>query len=451
MRHSILSLIFSSKNATLHTKGSLMGKLTGKVSLLVVGVTLSISTFIQADELTFDYSGSLRVRYETLNNPIFPTTKEVRPKTNDRVSTRVRLKGEAHYGDWDAVAEIEDSRAYLDDNDVTLKSSQVNTLEPVQFYLSYKDFSKHVKRVTVGRVTLDHGSRRLIARTRYRNATSSFEGVVVDTVFNNWDVRGFYLQPVSRFPSDSASVEDNKRAFDKSFSNRKLFGIYAQSDDNAWKVHSYWLKESDSPELSTKNRDLYTLSVDYSKSFAEGWKSNVEVIGQTGTSRQSTSASDTTDRDVRAWMVHAHLGKQLTNNTFLRAEIDAASGDDNSTDDTIHAFDSLYGLRRFDFGPTDVYQTFPRSNILAPGLRSVTKLDGVHNVMVGYKGLWLQNVAKGEEDFLGHQVEVRWRYQVLEPLRLEFGGAYLAKGEALESGAYPDNSMYAYTAIMYTF
>ena len=71
--------------------------------------------------------------------------------------------------------------------------------------------------------------------------------------------------------------------------------------------------------------------------------------------------------------------------------------------------------------------------------------------MIGYKALWLQKVASGDEDFLGHQLEFRWRYQAFKPLRLELGGAYLAKGNALDSGAYPDDSMYGYTALMYMF
>lgn len=427
-----------------------MSKLSASVSILLFATTCMGST-LKAQSLDTSYSGSVRVRYETLNNPIFPTNENIRTKTNERLSTRIRLKGEANYGNWNAVAEIEDSRAYLDENDPTLKSSQVNTLEPVQLYISYKSNSEYLSSVTIGRVTLDHGSRRLIGRTRFRNATNSFEGALVDANWSGWHVRGFYLLPLSRFPIDSASIDSNKRAFDKSFSNRKFFGVYAQSEDNTWKVHSYWLKESDSKDLATKNRDLFTLSVDYSKTFSENWKYNIEAIGQKGHARQSTSTSDIDDKDVSAWMVHSHIGKQISAYTFIRAEIDAASGDDDSTDNTIKAFDSLYGLRRFDFGPTDVYQTFPRSNILAPGLRAVTKFNSVNTIMLGYKGLWLKEVAEGQEDFLGHQIELRWRYQASAPLRFELGGAYLAKGEALETGAYPDNSMYAYTGVMYSF
>ena len=428
-----------------------MSKLSASVSILLFATTCMGST-LKAQSLDTSYSGSVRVRYETLNNPIFPTNENIHTKTNERLSTRIRLKGEANYGNWSAVAEIEDSRAYLDENDPTLKSSQVNTLEPVQLYITYKGISEIIDSVTIGRVTLDHGSRRLIGRTRFRNATNSFEGALINASWSGWHVRGFYLLPLTRFPLDSASIDSNKRAFDKSFSNQKFFGVYAESEDNTWKVHSYWLKESDSKELATKNRDLFTLSLDYSKTFSETWKYNIEAIGQTGQARQSASTTDIDDKDVTAWMIHSHIGKQISVSTFIRAEIDAASGDNDSTDNTIKAFDSLYGLRRFDFGPTDVYQTFPRSNILAPGLRGVTKLNDDNTLMLGYKGLWLQKVAdEGEEDFLGHQIEFRWRYQASAPLRFELGGAYLAKGEALETGAYPDNAMYAYTGVMYSF
>ena len=427
-----------------------MEKSSASASGLLVAMAC-LAMPLKAESLDVKYSGSVRMRYETLNNPIFPTSEDMREKTNERLSTRIRLKGEAVYQNWQAVAEIEDSRVYLDDNDPTLKSAQVNTLEPVQFYITYKGINEYLDSVTVGRVTLDHGSRRLMGRTRFRNATNSFEGALVDGPFSGWNVRGFYLLPVSRFPFDAPSLDDNKRAFDKSFSNQKFFGIYAESQDDAWKIHSYWLKESDSEALATKNRDLFTLSVDYSKTFFKDWNYNIEAIGQTGQARQSASASDLDDKDVTAWMVHSHIGKQISANTFLRAEIDAASGDNNADDATIRGFDSLYGLRRFDFGPTDVYQAFPRSNILAPGLRGVTKLGGAHTIMVGYKGLWLHKVSEGEDDFLGHQVEFRWGYQALKPLRVEIGGAYLAKGSALEAGAYPDDSMYAYTGLMYSF
>lgn len=148
------------------------------------------------------------------------------------------------------------------------------------------------------------------------------------------------------------------------------------SHDKQWAIQNYWLKETDGPQLATKNRDLYTLSVNYTLHTVDEWKGSVEAIGQTGTARESTAVTDTTDKTVRAWMFHADMGKPVSDNTFMRGELDIASGDSDSDDGTIEDFDTLYGVRRFDFGPTDVYQTFPRRNLLAGGLRTVTTLAG---------------------------------------------------------------------------
>lgn len=419
-----------------------------KGALLCASAWLAAPSY--ASDIDFDFSGSYRLRYETLQNPIFPTDASSRSRSNDRISSRVLLKGQAKWEHWNATVEIQDSRAFLDDNDPSLTSSQVNTLEPLQFFLRYSDVNDYVKSVTVGRMTLDHGSRRLLARGVYRNTQNAFDGITVDTEYQKWAIRGFYLLPVSRLPSASALIEDNERAFDKSYSERKIFGFYATSPEKAWNLHSYWFKESDGADLATRNRDLYTLAAEYSTTIGNGWKANAELIGQTGTTRQTTAADDMADLDVRAWMAHAHIGRKVNDSTFLRAEIDYASGDNNSDDDTVHSPDSLYGVRRFDFGPTDVYQGFRRSNIIAPGLRSVTKVDK-HEVMVGYKAVWYDKVEAGADDFMGQQLEVRWRYKALPDLRLEFGGAYLHKGDALEAGDYADDSQFAYTAFLYSF
>jgi len=73
-----------------------------------------------------------------------------------------------------------------------------------------------LKAVSIGRMTIDHGSRRLLAQAVYRNTKNSFDGVLLDWVWNNWDIRGFYLLPVSRNPSTSQALDNNERAFDKS-------------------------------------------------------------------------------------------------------------------------------------------------------------------------------------------------------------------------------------------
>lgn len=408
-----------------------------------------------SDEIAFDVTGSFRVRYESLNNPIFPTSSTVREQSNQRLSTRFIVNSTVSYQNLAATIEIRDSRVFLDENDPTLTANQVNTLEPTQFFITYKPERAsdlyEVSAVKIGRMELDYGSRRLLAKTAYRNATNSYDGIVVEARVADWQVHGVYLLPVSRFPTDSESLDGNERAFDKSFSERKFFGVYAESKDNNVKLQSYWLKEDDSEALATKNRDLYTLSVDYTQPFNNGLITNIEVVGQTGTSYQTASANDTDENDVRAYMLFGYVGKQITDNIFLRAEVDFISGDNDTSDDTISDFDTLYGVRRFDFGPTDVYQAMPRTNLKAVGLRSVSKPAKAHNIMLGYKAVWYQKAPQDVDSFIGHQVEARWRYQVRPELRLVLGGAYLKKGEGFARGDYSDNSAFLFTGALYTF
>ena len=408
-----------------------------------------------SDEIAFDVSGSFRVRYESLNNPIFPTSSTAREQSNQRLSTRFIVNSTVSYQNLAATIEIRDSRVFLDENDPTLTANQVNTLEPTQFFITYKPEREsslyEVSAIKVGRMELDYGSRRLLAKTAYRNATNSYDGIVVEARVADWQVHGVYVLPVSRFPTDSESLDGNERAFDKSFSERKFFGVYAASKDNNVKLQSYWLKEDDSEALATRNRALYTLSVDYTQPFDNGLITNIEVVGQTGTSYQTASANDTVEKDVRAYMLFGYVGKQITDNTFLRAEVDYISGDNDTSDDTISDFDTLYGVRRFDFGPTDVYQAMPRRNLKAVGLRSVSKPAKAHNIMLGYKAMWYQKAPQDVDSFIGHQVEARWRYQVRPELRLVLGGAYLKKGEGFARGDYSDNSAFLFTGALYTF
>ena len=408
-----------------------------------------------SDEIAFDVSGSFRVRYESLNNPIFPTSSTAREQSNQRLSTRFIVNSTVSYQNLAATIEIRDSRVFLDENDPTLTANQVNTLEPTQFFITYKPEREsglyEVSAIKVGRMELDYGSRRLLAKTAYRNATNSYDGIVVEARVADWQVHGVYVLPVSRFPTDSESLDGNERAFDKSFSERKFFGVYAASKDNNVKLQSYWLKEDDSEALATRNRALYTLSVDYTQPFDNGLITNIEVVGQTGTSYQTASANDTVEKDVRAYMLFGYVGKQITDNTFLRAEVDYISGDNDTSDDTISDFDTLYGVRRFDFGPTDVYQAMPRRNLKAVGLRSVSKPAKAHNIMLGYKAMWYQKAPQDVNSFIGHQVEARWRYQVRPELRLVLGGAYLKKGEGFARGDYSDNSAFLFTGALYTF
>ena len=421
---------------------------------LILGGTAQVSA---AESPKYEWSGEWNLRFENLVNPLFPTTSSAVHQHNQRLSSKFELKGSVTWSNIQLVGAFADSRVYLDNDDPTLGRSQVNTFEPVQFQIGWLGDTKgntdelYMKKISVGRFVLDHGSRRLLGSGYFRNALNSFDGIVTDWHWSDWSVRGFYLFPVSRLPSDAASIDNNERAFDKSDTERRFYGVYAESDDKQWRVQTYWFNEDDGPGLNTRNRDLFTVSTQYTSPKGSEWLADVEVALQTGTQRQTTASDDVNDLDHFAWLLHASVGKMLDSKTSLSAVVDLISGDNDSSDNKSSAFDGLYGVRRFDFGPTEVYRSFARRNLVGIGAKVVSKFTSKDNLLLHYRAYWYQKTPNGSDSFLGNQLEMRWRHQITKPLRLEFGSAYMFKGKALEQGDYPGDTAYVYSGFRYRF
>lgn len=417
---------------------------------------LLLAPVAQAEAPAFDVSGQWTLRFENITNPLFPTTNPRYHQHNQRLSSKLEVKGVVKWSLFEIVGELGDSRVYLDNDDPTLGRSQVNTLEPVQFHFSWLGNSESndgltMKKTSVGRFLLDHGSRRIISSGYFRNAMNTFDGVVSDWQWQDWNVRAVYLMPVTRLPGDAASIDANDRAFDKSYSERVMYGAYASSAKKTWQLQAYWFDEEDGQDLNTANREFLTVSAHYTLPNDTKWRGDAEVILQSGTRHQSTSPTDVTEIDHQAWLFHGAFGQMVTDNTSLQMIADIISGDNNSNDGKNTNFDALYGVRRFDFGPTEVYVTQPRRNLVSVGLKMVSKFTKKDNLMIQYLNMSYQKTPQGSASDIGNQIDFRWRHQLLPKLRLEFGGAYMFKGDALAQGDYPDDTMYGYTDFQLKF
>lgn len=97
----------------------------------------------------------------------------------------------------------------------------------------------------------------------------------------------------------------------------------------------------------------------------------VETIGQFGTARASTAAKDSRNLNHTAWYQHADVVYTIAMpwSPRLAFVYDYASGDQNPNDNKNQRFDTLFGARRFEFGPTGIYGAFSRANINTPGFR----------------------------------------------------------------------------------
>ncbi len=199
-------------------------------SMLSVACAASLmSPLVLAESPTFDVSGQWALRYENITNPLFPTTDDRFHQHNQRLSSKLQVKTVMKWSQFELLGELADSRVYLDNDDPTLGRSQVNTLEPVQFNFSWlgdsqDDGGLNMQKLSVGRFILDFGSRRVISSGYFRNAMNTFDGVVSEWQWNDWNVNAVYLLPVTRLPGDAASIDANERGFDKSYSERAIYG-----------------------------------------------------------------------------------------------------------------------------------------------------------------------------------------------------------------------------------
>lgn len=74
-----------------------MHRTFGFIPLCLLTLLLPLHAHAKSDEVNVDVSGSFRVRYESLNNPIFPAQREQRSQSNQRLSTRLVLATQVSY------------------------------------------------------------------------------------------------------------------------------------------------------------------------------------------------------------------------------------------------------------------------------------------------------------------------------------------------------------------
>jgi hypothetical protein len=413
-------------------------------------------------------SGSLRLRYESMDN----TFRVIGPEQDELLASRLlvhaQVNGDRFYGGF----ELQDSRAWSHQELTPVGTDDVNALEPLRAYIGYRNEDVDIQ---VGRITMDVGGRRLVSRNRMRNTINAFTGVRA-----RWSMPGgvaldtFLTMPVARLPGnlERDRMLNNKFDLDQEHAERVLWGVHA-SDLNLssrFDAEAYLIgiREKDRPGLPTRNRDFSTAGFRVHHS-GDVWAYELETAIQHGTSRASTLPIDMTDLDHRAWFTHVEVSRKLQGGWEPRVilRFDYASGDEDPDDGEFNRFDTLYGDRRWEFGPTGIYGAFTRSNILSPGIALRSSPGPSTDFRVDYRPAWLASKrdampTAGLRDreglsgsFIGHQVDLRWRWwSASRNLTLDFTAAYLWKGEFLESapGAPPPaNTAYAYISTAIAF
>jgi hypothetical protein len=364
-----------------------------------------------------------------------------------------------------------DSRTLANDEGSFANGTTTNTLEPIQAYVAWQHGAGTVR---IGRVTQDLGKRRLIGRNRYRNTVNNFTGV--DWSWAGEDGRAahaFYWQPMRALPSDSASVLDNEHELDRGLRGSAISGLFYHFPTLAsgLGLETYVFDAEAAAVVDPAIAfDLVTAGARaYRGPRPAQWSYEIEAVLQRGDSGGNVGGVARADLDHRASFLHFEIGYQfdVPAAPSLILQYDRATGDEDPADGRIDRFNTLFGPRRFDFGPTGIYGIANRSNIDSPGVRLTFRPAPRWQAMLAYRSLRLQEPRDGwigsgwrdatgaAGDSIGRHLEGSFTWAAIpERLSVETGFAHLWAGRFAEQtagAAFRGDPQYFYCAITTTF
>lgn len=412
-------------------------------------------------------SGSIRLRYEGTFGQF---RSAARLDNQDHVFViRTLLKVAADFEDFAFVFEGEDSRQYGGNFGSALGTSTVNAVELLQahFLVRFGDVGPGKLELRGGRLTFDLGSRRFVARNRFRNTINSFTGLHLEWKGENFKLTTFYTLPVVRLPGDLRSIVDNEVDFDEETFEFQFFGVHFEHhdllEDHTLEAFAYALLDD---RIRSRERDIFTVGFRIYLPKAKGeFDYQLEAAYQFGNSETSASGPEL---DHNAGFVHASVGYTFDADwkPRVRLAFDYASGDDDPTDGDNNRYDTLFGARRFEFGPTGTFGAIGRFNLLSPEIRLELKPRSDMSWMIAARTFLLASdqdafVAGRVADptgssgrFVGQQLESRWRWDLLQKtLRLEAGVAYIFHGEFQEDapGGQGTDTLFVYFQTAFKF
>ncbi|MBH0201134.1 MAG: alginate export family protein [Nitrospira sp.] len=374
-----------------------------------------------------------RTRFESYDHPWRASQAIGNGQTDPQILLRSRLRfGLGGNGPFRFLFEGQDARAYLNNDPGDFRdNTTVNEFDILQLLGSFtltNLFGSGLRTdVHFGRMTMDFGRRRLIARNDFRNTSNAFDGLHWQISHGQaWRLRAFFVEPVIR--NDVQLDEQNSKSL--------FWGSYFESRHLPWfQVDAYYLGLNDRllPNVST-HRTYSTFGGRLSKDpKPDELDYEIESTWQIGTRG---------DTDHFAHFQHFDLGYTLNLPWTPRVlfHYDYASGDRHPGDSQDEGFDTLFGARRWEYMPTGTFGPFFRTNISSPGWRVIVTPAQGWTVQLKHRVWYLAQSrdvfgSSGLRDMtgqagtsLGHDVELRAQWALNANLDFDVGYVHWFKG-----------------------
>lgn len=391
-----------------------------------------------------------------------------------RTAIEGRLKGEA----LDLSLEVLDARQALADSGTPLTRRSVDAVNLQQLYVSWKwhDLLEEGSdvRLHLGRQAMNIGTRRLVSRST-SNVPVSFTGISTDISRRNGEHwKAFALVPVLNYPVSRQDILSNRAQADRESRGSRLYGIHGDLPGALRGLHSefyaFHLREKDAGEEQVADLRLNSIGTHLYTEAAPGTVDyDLESVLQFGTSRASADIGDVRDLRHRAFFTHAAVGYSFAAvmQPYAQLLYDYASGDRDPTDGENNGYDTFFGARRSEFGPSSLYGPFTRTNLSTLGLRlTLSPRPDVEMIftlrqfdLAQSRDAWgntgWQDSSGRSGRHLGRHLETRLRWDAIAGnLEVDTGLVWLRAGEfprRLAAGTMPSLSRYAYLQTRLSF
>jgi len=416
-------------------------------------------------------SGSVRARFEAIDGQY----REDAVNRDQVLALRTTLFAEYDTGPVRIGAEFHDARAYFQRRNSSVGTDIVNALEFSQYYMRGNlggalgaGSDSHIK---AGRMTMQIGSERLVARQGFRTSVTSFTGVrLIREGDDDRQFVAFWTMPTVRLPTGARAIRRNSPQWDRENTDLQLFGAFNRVPVGRGvrlETYAYGLIERGESQADRSDRRLFTPGLRVFNKPDRGVEFEIEGMAQFGRARDGSPDSGKPVLPVEAYGAHGDIGYRFggRRQPQVSAFLDYYTG--NRREGRIGRFDTLYGARRFEFGPTELFGAADRSNLVSPGFRVKALPTKRLSLMCDYRLLRLSSAVDrfSNSDVrdetgragrrAGEQVQAQLQYDLIpEVVALDIGYARLFKGRFFRDAPNapdPRDINYGYASMMFSF
>ncbi len=345
-----------------------------------------------------------------------------------------------------AAAEIQDARSR--GGDFAPDNRDFNQWELIRLYaeLRFDRWASADPRGQARPVALRYGlhnfeflDRRLIGNNQWRNTANSFRGfhAYVGQDANDWQLDLLALRPMERLLDEADRPVEGQRLW-------AAIGHWRGWSDIIT-LEPFYLRLDDAAAIGGRVVHSPGLRA-YGLFGASGFDFDATALAQFGHAGA---------KDVSAWAANAEVGYRFRDawDSRLSVFLGAASGDRSPTDGEDNRFERFFGFGR----PWSANDYVVFENILAPKLRYEATVSESLRFDLGYSWYWLQsatdrffNAANNRDatgasgDTIGHEFDVRVRWQGWSRLAATFGYAHFVAGDWMRRQVRGGDTDFAY-------